>query len=366
MKNLSFFLSICFSVFILIGCSDDPVQTINQSDSEASFQKAPDFSKANHEGTGEFSGPIFDLALLPNNDLLVADIGFGISNKYGADLYSLPGVSNISPVGTGTMWAITWPSGPPTTDAGQAIYRVGKGRTEMVANLFAFEQENNPDGGHIESNPYSVYAENSSFAVVADAAANDLLRVDNKGNIEVMAIFPNEMVSTENVKSLIGCPNEDDICSLPPMIPAEPVPTSVVKGPDGYFYVGELKGFPAPVGESNIWKISADANGAMCGSSQDCMKAFDGGFTSIIDLEFGSDGTLYVAELDAQSWFAVEFLGTGAGGTIKACNTETMQCVTIASGIPLLTAISFDKDGKLWAIQNGLIPDLAEVIEIGL
>lgn len=348
---------------MLGGCSDEPVPDQIQLEHSKSILHNQDFLKAHSEAGGEFSGPIFDLALTPDNQILVADAGAGISSISGADLYTLPGVTSIAPIGTGTMWAITGPTGDPLTDAGQAIYRVGKGRTQMVANLFAFESEFNPDGANVESNPYSVYAENSNSAVVTDAAGNDLLRIDNKGNIDLMAIFPDELVSTDNIKSLVGCPNPADICSLPPMLPAQAVPTSVVKGPDGYYYVGELKGFPAPIGESNIWKVSADASGAMCGSSPDCMKAFDGGFTSILDLAFDENGMLYVAELDAKSWFAVE-IGAGAGGTIKACNPQTMQCEVIASGIPMLTAISFDKDGKLWATQDALIPNMARVIEI--
>ena len=363
MKNYSFFKLICLAAIFLWGCNNDPIPTPEQFDHEVLILQNNSLTKA-HLEDGEFAGPIFDLDVAPNNDILVADVGSGISNKYGANLISLPGVSAISPVGTGNLWALTGPSGDATTDAGQAIYRVRKGRTEMVANLFAFEQENNPAGGHVESNPYAVFATNSNTAIVADAAGNDLLRVNNKGDIEVVAVFPNELVSTESLKTLAGCPGPADFCNLPAMIPAEPVPTSVVMGPDGYYYVGELKGFPAPQGESNIWRIAADATGAMCGSSPDCMKAFDGGFTSIIDLAFDDNGTLYVAELDEQGWFAVEVFGIVTGGNIKACDTQTMECETIASGIPLLTAISFDKDGKLWATQNALIPNMAQVIEI--
>ena len=363
MRNYSFFKITCLATIFLLGCNNEPVPTPEQFDHEITEFQLNSTTKANHED-GEFSGPLFDLAVAPNNDLWVADVGSGISNTYGKSLFSLPGITSIAPIGTGTMWATTGPSGPPTTDAGQAIYRLGKGRTEMVANLFSFEEEFNPDGADVDSNPYSVVAKNSNSAIVADAGANDLLRVDNKGNIELVAVFPYEMVSTENIKNLIGCPNPADLCNLPDMLPAQAVPTSVVQGPDGYYYVGELKGFPAPTGESNIWRVAADATGAMCGSSPDCMKAFDGGFTSIIDLTFDDDGTLYVAELDEQSWFAVEALGIVTGGNIKACNTQTMECETIATGIPMLTAITFDKDGKLWATQDALIPNMARVIEI--
>ena len=361
MKNFSFIGISLFLVMFLAGCTDEKIETELPGEVDYSINKQPTFLKAQ---ANQLEGPLFDLATAPNNELLIADVGKGVISLYGKTEVDLPGAVSVAPIGMGSMWAVTWPLGSSEMDNGQGLHQIKNTRSTKLANLFSFEEENNPDGQDINSNPYSVAAFNSSFAVVADAGANDLLRIDNKGNISVAAVFPVEMVSTENVKNLIGCPNPAEICSLPDMFPAQAVPTSVVIGPDGYYYVGELKGFPAPIGESNIWKISPDASGAMCGSSADCVKAFDGGFTSIIDLAFSEDGRLFVAEFDVQSWFAVEVLGTGGGGTIKACDPETMQCEEIASGIPLLTAINFDKDGKLWAIRNGLIPGQAEVFEV--
>jgi hypothetical protein len=125
-------------------------------------------------------------------------------------------------------------------------------------------------------------------ALVADAAANDLLRVDTEGTVDVLAVFPNALASTANIKSLVGCPaGPPNICNLPPQIPAQPVPTSIAIGPDGWYYVGELKGFPAPTGASRIWRVAPWASWADCGNSDDCQVVFDGGFTSIIDLAFG-------------------------------------------------------------------------------
>jgi hypothetical protein len=79
------------------------------------------------------------------------------------------------------------------------------------------------------------------------------------------------------------------------------------------------------------------------------VKLLDGGFTSIIDLAFGPDGRLYVAELDEVSWVAVEITHNPIGGTINACDLGSATCESVASGIPELTAISFGKDGSLWA-----------------
>ncbi|WP_455168627.1 ScyD/ScyE family protein [Aegicerativicinus sediminis] len=365
MKN-HIYLAVLGSLSLIIaGCSSEPVSQAESLVIESSLGLNARSVNASHMEEGSFAGPLFDLATSPNNTVLVADAGAGVSNAHGANLFMLPGITSLAPIGTGVMWAVTGGAPEPTEDSGQGLHRVGQGKISKVANIFAFEEHNDPDGHGVDSNPYSVAALNASEALVADAGANDLLRIDNKGNIEVVAVFPNELVSTENVKNLVGCPeSEEGLCFLPDMMPAQPVPTSVAIGPDGYYYVGELKGFPAPTGASNIWKIAPDALGAMCGSSLDCVKLFSGGFTSIVDMVFGPDGNLYVAELDEQTWFAVEVLHAGAGGNIKMCNLETMEVTTIASGIPMLTALTFDKDGKLLATQNALIPGMAEVVEI--
>jgi hypothetical protein len=172
------------------------------------------------------------------------------------------------------------------------------------------------------------------------------------------------VVSTANIKSLAGCPSPAPFCSLPEAMPAQPVPTSIAVDKRGYIYVGELKGFPAPSGESNIWRISPRANGAKCGQSPDCVKVFDGGFTSVIDLAFGRDGLLYVTEFDEKSWAAVEIFRTPAGGTISACNVRTGECKEVKKGLLQPTAIAFDKHGALWSTQKALVPNGSEVVKI--
>lgn len=313
----------------------------------------------------EFASPLFGLATAPNGDILVADAGAGVATLNGATDIPLPGITDMSPLGRGAMWATKGLTGDPGDDTGQALYRASKGKNRLIADLFAFEKENNPDGADlIDSNPFDVQSLDGQAALVVDAAGNDLLRVDNRGAIEVLAVFPNEPVPTENIKSLFGCPEgPPDICGLPDQIPTQAVPTSLTVGPDGSYYVGELKGFPAPIGVSNIWKVAPDASWAECGSSPDCVKVFDGGFTSIIDMAFDASGTLHVAELDEQSWFAVE-LGAGTGGTINACDLSAGTCTEVATGIPILTAITFGADGTLWATQNALIPGSADVVTI--
>jgi len=144
---------------------------------------------------------------------------------------------------------------------------------------------------------------------------------------------------------------------------AQAVPTSVAVGPDGSYYVGELKGFPAPKNESRIWKIDAGTRHAVCGSSPACHLVADGGFTSIIDLAFGPKGQLYVVELDTESWLAME-AQKGAGGAVSRCDANASSCTKIASGVLMSSAAAVGKDGSVWLVKNALIPGGADVIPV--
>lgn len=314
-----------------------------------------------------FDGPLFGLTTAPDGSLLVADTGAGVVTPDGtaAGMPALPGITDIGVIGKGSVWA-TRTGTIPGQDTGQGLYRLSNGKSRLIVNLFAFELANNPHPfGALESNPFDVQPiDGGDSALVADAAANDLLRVSNEGHVDVLAVFPNALVSTANIKSLVGCPaGPPSICGLPAQIPAQPVPTSIAIGPDGWYYVGELKGFPAPTGASRIWRVAPWASWANCGSSADCQVVFDGGFTSIIDLKFGPDGLLYVVELDEATWFAIEVLGHPTTGTINACDIATHACVALAS-LTAPTAITFGKDGKLWSTEFAVIPPMARVVEI--
>lgn len=316
---------------------------------------------------GGFDGPLFGLGTDAGGGVLVADAGYGVNDSLGADLAFLPGITDVAASDQGYWWAIT---GLP--DA--RLYKVSGGVATEFADLGAYEAKYDPHPAEIDSNPFSVVDLGGGEAVVADAGGNTLLKVNKHGKVKLIAVLPDELVPTDNAKAIVeeivgascsdvledpeSLPEEirDDavgICSLPPMIPAEPVATSVAIGPDGDFYVGELKGFPAPTGESKVWRIRRNARNADCSISPLCSVAHDG-FTSIVDLAFGADDTLYVAEMDEKSWFAVElavFDGlpvTLGGGTINAC---TGACVVEEGSIDLLSALTVDGDGDLWYAQ---------------
>lgn len=307
-------------------------------------------------------GPLFGLGTNEVGEVLVANAAVGVVTAAGEVVARLPGVTDVAASDQGWLWAITGLSEDPADTTDQKLYKIENGAVTEFADLGAYEAKYNPHPAEIDSNPFSVIDLGGGEAVVADAGGNTLLKVDRHGKVKLIAVLPNELVPTDNAKAIIeeafgfSCeslppgvpPDAEEICALPSQIPAEPVATSVTIGPDGDFYVGELKGFPAPLDESRIWRIASNARNADCSISPLCSVAYDG-FTSIVDLSFDGD-TLYVAEMSEKSWLAVElvlFAGLPIDpgvGTIDAC---TDACHAIAS-IPLLSGITVDGDGDLW------------------
>ena len=97
--------------------------------------------------------------------------------------------------------------------------------------------------------------------------------------------------------------------TLPSMIDAEAVPTTVTFGPGGDIYVGELKGFPFRPGTSHVWRIDADAQGALCSvnTPDPSCSVHAAGLTAIQDIAFHPNGSrLYVLELAADGVLAFE------------------------------------------------------------
>ena len=97
----------------------------------------------------------------------------------------------------------------------------------------------NPDGNPVApppapgpSNPFDVEALNGGSVLVADAAGNSLLIVDQRGNIDWVATLPNEVVSTANGQLIFGCPaaGPPPVCNNA-TLPAQGVATSVAVGP---------------------------------------------------------------------------------------------------------------------------------------
>jgi hypothetical protein len=276
----------------------------------------------------------------------------GLQSLANPDGSSATGPSDISAGRKGT-WVTIGLGGPADTRdqlpaAGQGmgkLYRLGWHGLHEVADLHAFEIANNPDGmpENIESNPNSVDAKGKQV-LVADAGANAILGVKHR-SISVFSLLP--FGTAEPPPPMPGEP------APPPgtMIPVDPVPTSVVRGPDGSVYVGQLTGFPFVPGAASVFRIPPG------GGTPEVVAS---GLTLITDLALGKDGSIYVTEFSTQSLLA----GPAPGALIRIKPDGTK--VELAKG--RLTAPTGIVLGHRAAyVSNmGAAPNAGEVLRIPL
>ncbi len=275
-----------------------------------------------------FEGPPFGLSNISGKSFYAAVGGAGpvLVNQGSQSLVnSLPGINDAVPAGGDKVLAVQ--TGPTT-----GLFLVSPDGVELLADIGAFEAAVDPADDGVESNPFDVERIGRQQVVVADAAGNSLLHISNNGTIDWIASLPND-----DVECLIF------ICGEPGVLEnADPVATSVAIGPDGAYYVGELKGFPAAPGTSQIWRIEPGSEHAVCGVSPAC-SVVGTGFTSVIDLVIHK-GKLYVVELDEAGWLAAEE-GFGEGGTINECTLgATLTCTEKATGLFNPTAVAFNRN----------------------
>ena len=101
----------------------------------------------------------------------------------------------------------------------------------------------------VDSNPVDVLVDRGGF-VRADAGGNSVIRTDHRGRLAALSIFPN-----------IPTPGPFGT------IPTQAVATGVVEGPDGFYYVSQLTGFPfpgAPTGASGRSRSAASSARSRC------------------------------------------------------------------------------------------------------
>jgi hypothetical protein len=217
------------------------------------------------------------------------------------------------------------------------------GEWRLIADLGGFEADNNPTGDEVDSNPYGIFAMPGK-QVVADAGANALLEVRANGTIAPLATFADRQV---DAPPFLG---------LPPgtKIPMDTVPTSVALGPDGNYYVGQLTGFPFPVGGANVYRVPAGGGAP---------EIFASGFTNIVDLTFGRDGSLYVLEIAKNGLLAAFTANEWTGALIRIApdgtRTELVPGVLTAPG-----GVAVGSDGSLYVTNNSIFSDIGEVIRI--
>lgn len=249
------------------------------------------------------------------------------------------GPSDIDVHGNGNTYLVNGLGGPPSIreevygTAGAYLGHVLRlnqvqGTFSDSADISAFEV-NNPDaadpGSAVDSDPYSV-ARIPGGLVVADAGGNDLLKVDEEGNVSLLAVFHATMVPN------VYFPGPDQI-------PMQAVPTSVAVGPDGAYYVGTLTGFPFLPGAAKVYRVV---------EGQD-PEVFADGFTNIIGVAFdGAD--LLVLEMVRNGLLNLDPSdpSTQLGALYRVHPDGSSEEVQVADGLLLPGGLAVGRDGTVF------------------
>ena len=220
------------------------------------------------------------------------------------------------------------------------------GRFSQVADLWAFENENNPDeeDGNplVDSNPVDVLASQRGRLYVADAGGNTILRVSRRGALEVVALFPN-------------VPTPDP--SGGPDVDMNAVPTGVVEGRDGALYVSQLTGFPFPIGGAKVFRVDPRSGE---------FTTYASGFTNAMDLAFGRDGTLYVLEIDSDSIIPPDGPKDGGLWAVPRGGGTPEKIELPAGTLTEPGGIAVGKDGDLYVSNHSREAGAGEVLKIDL
>lgn len=282
-----------------------------------------------HADTGNSFRLISDLPSLAPMDGVGAA---GISDLAIAHNGQLHGI-----IGLGDAPAVRDTLGPDGALMGQ-IVRFNAAGPKGFADLAAFEATHNPDGKDPFTNPYALLPEGKG-AIAIDAGGNTMLSVDKDGEVTLLHLFPEEMVPAP------------PFLGLPPgtMLPMEAVPTSVVVGPDGAYYIGTLGGFPFPTGASKVLRLEPGQQPTV----------YADGFTTVIGVDFDQQGRLWVLEHTTNG-----FLSGDPTGALVRVEHDGSHTVVASAGLTRPTGMAVADDGSVYVTNNGTSPTNGQLLRV--
>jgi DNA-binding beta-propeller fold protein YncE len=214
--------------------------------------------------------------------------------------------------------------GPAGASFGTLVRAPAFGPVRVIADLVQYEADNNPDGGPVDSNVFGLLGDPGA-RIVTDAGGNSIIGIGANGDLSTLAVLPARASGR----------------------PTDAVPTSIVKGPDGAYYIGELSGVPFTAGAARIYRMVPG----------EAPTIFLTGFKTIIDLAFGPDGGLYVLEHASGPMF---FPLPGKIIRVDPDGTRTV----VVDGLNRPTSLVVDDDGTIYVTNNGVSVGIGEVLKI--
>jgi hypothetical protein len=312
----------------------------------------------------------------PYGTVFVAETGTGDIVKFwkGEQRSIATTQPGITDVAFDSWWAVSHLIGAPQQPGGTGN-TLGRafldGTLVSESDIGAFEAANNPDQGQtygivdppagcavppelesytgrVDSNAYGLLALDNGTRLVADAAGNDILKIGWNNELSVVAVLPpiEKTLPAQLETDAEPIPVPD--CLVGATYLAEPVPTAVVKGPDGWLYVSGLTGAPEIPGTGVVFRVNPWTGESV---------VWQDGLTTAVDLAFDDWGRLYVAEV---------FGGDppGAPGALKRIDTTwtggglvptgVTTIATGADGVVTPLGVATDESGAVYVTVGGL------------
>jgi len=200
---------------------------------------------------------------------------------------------------------------------------------------------------------------NDNKLVVVDAGTNSLFSVNTDGSdLKLVAAIPDRILTnpifpgakSQNFDRGHVPPPRAYPQAPPSGLSIQSVPTDVIKGADGVYYVCEFTGFPFPEGGAKIYRI--DASGKL--------EVFADGFTQLIDMAFDADGNLYVLQHMNQSGWK----GKPDGALIKITPNGERKTLIEGDGLESPSAFTIGPDGAFYIINRGGNPGSGQIVRV--
>ncbi len=214
------------------------------------------------------------------------------------------------------------------------------GALSEVADLAQWVAEEDPHAGQPSTQgPQGQPSNDSNPNGLLTTSDGDLLAVDAGGN-SVVEIEPatGEIALRAHLEDRTAA--APPFLGLPPgtQIPMQPVPTNLAEDPDGDVVVGDLTGFPFPVGGANVWLVDGS----------DGPELVEEGFTNIMDVVY-LDGELYVLELARNGLLSGDFEGALVRVRADGTRTSLLRDLLVAPG-----GVAAGPDGMLYITNDSI------------
>ena len=273
------------------------------------------------------TGSIYSFSLGPNGKSGRIVTGLpSISNPTGNFVQGLEDLSLYHGVLSGALSLSGTPTtrtglGPGAADLGQAVVFGPSGQVTPIADVATLETK--LYGPQAQSNPWGITTGEFGTLIAnadgtpvtgSDFGGNDVLQL-NHGKLTQLVAFPQREFGG----------NPDQIVNS--------APSTVVQGPDGAFYVGELTSYPYYAGAAQVWRVVPGQ----------APTVFASGFSKIIDIAFDPQGRLLVLDNGGRNSPA-ELIQVSKDGT---------QTVLVSDGLNAPSGVAVVNDHTFYVTNFG-------------